>query len=206
MGKKKTAKTLLSVFKAKNARILLALAAAILVIVAAVLVIVKISAPETNPPEIVTISTLEKIINVSELSTFTAVYNGIAEVANEEKPEEIDYYVSYEARVNAGVDFEKVTITVDHEAQSIHISIPAVHITDINVDVASLDFIFNNSKANTSSVTQEAFKACEADVKNESEKQAAILELAKQNAVNILTALVKPIVEQAAATYTLVVD
>ena len=31
--------------------------------------------------EVITVSTLEKIIEVSELSTFTAVYNGIAQVA-----------------------------------------------------------------------------------------------------------------------------
>lgn len=35
--------------------------------------------------EIVTVSALEKIVNVSELSTFTAVYNGIAQVMDEKK-------------------------------------------------------------------------------------------------------------------------
>jgi len=35
---------------------------------------------------------------------------------------------------------------------------------------------------------------------------SAILELARQNAVNILTALVKPIVEQADASYTLIIE
>ena len=29
-------------------------------------------------PEIITVSTLQEIVNVSELSTYTAVYNGIA--------------------------------------------------------------------------------------------------------------------------------
>lgn len=194
-----------TIFKNTKINLVIILIAIILVIALSVYGIVKLSKPQPSQPEIVTVSTLEKIINVSELSTFTAVYNGIAQVNNAEDSEEIDYYVSYEARVNAGVDFEKIVIKVDDESKQIEISIPEVYITDINVDIASLDFIFYNNKANTSTVTQEAFKACETDVKNESEQQSAILDLAKQNAVNILTALVKPIIEQMDAEYKLVV-
>lgn len=159
-----------------------------------------------SEPKIITVSTLEKIINVSELSTFTAVYNGIAEIKNEKNPEKVDYYTSYEARVDAGIDFEKVKIEVDNEEKIIRVSLPEVYITSVNVDIASLDFIFMNDKANGSTVTQEAFKACEADVQDECEQQAAIFELATQNAVNILTALVKPIVEQMDAEYQLIVQ
>ena len=151
---------------------------------------------DDKEPEVITISTLEKIIDVDELSTFTAVYNGVAQVMNKQKPEETDYYVSYEAKVNAGIDLEEIKITMDEESKEINIDIPNVHITDINVDIASLDFIFYNKKANTSSVTQEAFRACEEDVRRESEAQDAIFELAQQNAVNILTALTKPLVDQ----------
>ena len=42
-------------------------------------------------PEIISKSTLEKVINVSDLSTFEAIYNGVASVANEENPENIYY-------------------------------------------------------------------------------------------------------------------
>ena len=38
---------------------------------------------EPAKPEYVTYSVLENIVNVSELSTFEAVYNGVAQVANE---------------------------------------------------------------------------------------------------------------------------
>ena len=161
---------------------------------------------DDKEPEVITISTLEKIIDVDELSTFTAVYNGVAQVMNKQKPEETDYYVSYEAKVNAGINFEEIKITMDEETKEINIDIPNVHITDINVDIASLDFIFYNKKANTSSVTQEAFRACEEDVRRESEAQDAIFELAQQNAVNILTALTKPLVDQFAAEYTIVMQ
>ena len=190
----------------KKPRLLMMVLAVVLVIGVAVFIAFQMKGADKPEPEVITVSTLEKIINVSELSTFTAVYNGIAEVMNEKKPKEIDYYVSYEARVNAGIDFEKIAISVDSEAKKITVDIPEVYITEINVDIASLDFIFFNDKANTSTVTQEAFKACEADVQQESEQQTAIYDLAKQNAVNVLTALINPIIEQLDAEYSLIID
>lgn len=149
-----------------------------------------------QPPEIITVSTLQEIVNVSRLSTYTAVYNGIAQVMNPDKPEETDYYVSYEAKVYAGIDFDRVQIRVDNEAKMIYVEIPEVDITKVDVDIASMDFIFYNDKANTATVSQEAYRACEADARQESEKQEDIYQLAKQNACNVLTALIKPIVEQ----------
>lgn len=176
------------------------------VLVAVAVTIVQKTDRKEPEPEIITVSKLEKIINVSELSTFTAVYNGIANVMNEKNTTEIDYYVSYEARVDAGIDFEKIEISVDNEAKVITIKLPEVYITNINVNIGSLDFIFLNDQANTSTVTEKAFKACEADVRMESEQQSAIYELAKQNAANVLTALVQPMIEQLDETYRLMID
>lgn len=156
--------------------------------------------------EIITESALEKIVNVSELSTFTAVYKGIAQVNDEKKTDKVGYYVSYDATVNAGINFEKIAFQIDNEAKTIHIDLPEVQITKMNVDIASLDYIFYDEKKNASSVTEEAYKACEADVQNESEKADAILRLAKENAETIVRALVEPFVEQVDAAYTLDID
>lgn len=191
---------------AKIPKVWLIVLAVVLVLVVAAVIVLQATGKDEQEPEVITVSTLEKIINVSELSTFTAVYNGIAKVTNEKKTEEIDYYVSYEARVDAGIDFEKIVISVDHENKTIVVDIPTIDITDINVDISSLDFIFINDKANTSTVSQEAFKACEADVQQEAKQQSAIYDLAKQNAINVLTALINPIIEQLDAEYTLVID
>lgn len=160
----------------------------------------------TRPaPEVVTISTLEKIINVSELSTFTSVYNGIAVIPNKERPEQVDYYVSYEATVNAGIDFKDIDLSLDEETMTIIVALPEVYITDTEVKIESLDYIFYNTKANQSTVSEQAFKACKADVENESKNQKAIYELARKNAINIMTALLKPIVDQSREGYSLVI-
>ena len=70
-------------------RILLA-AVGIAVIVLAVFIAVPLlfKGSKADRTSVITVSTLEKIVNTSELSTFTAVYNGIAKVMNEKKPEE----------------------------------------------------------------------------------------------------------------------
>ncbi|MBQ6887943.1 MAG: DUF4230 domain-containing protein [Lachnospiraceae bacterium] len=177
-------------------------------IVLCVLGIVLISGKKNkeDKTEIVTKSTLEKIINVSELSTYEAVYNGVAKVMNDKKTEKIDYHVYYEARVKAGIDFENVEIDVDSEAKKITVDLPDVKITDVNVDITSLDYIFENNKANTETVSEEAYKACIEDVTNESSNEDAIYELAEQNAKNIIEALIMPFVKQLDTDYVLEIN
>ena len=154
-------------------------------------------------PEVISESSLQDIINVSELSTFTAVYNGIAEVKNEKNEKQTDYYVSYEAKVKAGIDFSEVSIECDDKNKSIRIIVPDVYITDISVDIASLDYIFLNEKANRTAVSEQALKACEQDVEEESQQQQAIIDLAQENARNVLKALVLPFVEQNSPDYAI---
>lgn len=186
---------------------LIAILLTVLLIASSCAIIIPMVAVNKEPvKEVISVATLKDIINVSELSTFTAVYNGVAEVKNQQTPTETDYYVSYEAKVKAGIDFEKIVFNVDKEQKRIKVTIPEVYITDVNVDIASLDYIFVNDSANTSTVSQQAFKACEADVQAESQQQEKICELAEQNAKNILTALIRPIVEQLDEEYELVIE
>lgn len=156
--------------------------------------------------EIITKSNLEKIINVSDLSTLEAVYNGIAKVTNNEEPDEVDYYVSYDAKIKAGIDFQQVDINLDNEKKVIKVKIPEIKINDINVDIASLDYIFMNDKANTETVSEQAYEKCIEDVTSEVDTEDAIYELAKENAQNIIEALIKPFINQLDAEYKLEIN
>lgn len=151
--------------------------------------------------EVITKSTLERMINVSELSTFEAVYNGITQVMNKADDQKVDYHVYYEAKVKAGFDFDAIKIDLDNKNKKIVIILPPIKINDINVDIASLDYMFENKKADTQTVSQEAYKAAIDDVTKESKKETAIYDLAKQNAANIVEALVKPFVQQVDPEY-----
>lgn len=166
---------------------------------------VEIASTGKSEPEVVGVSTLEKIVNINELATFSAVYNGIAEVANEKKPEKIDYYVSYEATIEAGVDCSLIEISVDDEKHIVTIDVPEAHIINCVVDETTLDFIFKNNKVNDPTITQVAHAACKEDVQKESKELEAICDLAEQNAIHMITALTKPLIEQTNSEYELVV-
>lgn len=156
--------------------------------------------------EVIATSTLQKIISVSELSTFQVVYNGIAEVLNEKNTDKVDYYVSYMSKVNAGIDFGQVKVDVNHDTKRIMATIPEIKIMDINVDITSLDYFFYNKKANNETVSQEAYKSCLEDVKKEVSEKEDIYELAEENAKNILKALISPFVEQLDSNYILEIN
>ena len=149
--------------------------------------------------EIITVSTLKKIIKVSDLSTYEAVYNGIAKVYSKEDDNgksQLKYHVSYKSRIKAGIDFEKVNVSVDSDNKKVVVKLPKIKINEVNVDIASLDYIFVDKKANNSTVSQEAYKACIVDAEEESEENEAIYDLAKENANNIVEALVRPFIEE----------
>lgn len=179
--------------------------AVVIIFVATLSVKVVLSISREDAPEIITKSTLEKIVHISDLSTFESVYNGIAKVMNEKKPDKVDYYVSYEAKVKAGFDVERVELEVDDAIKVISVTIPEIKITGIDVDIASLDYIFMNDKANESTVSEQAYKKCIEDVENESSSENAIYTLAGKNAKDVITALINPFIEQLDDDYELTV-
>ena len=113
--------------------------------------------------------------------------------------------MAYEATVNVGIDLSKVSVSVDKEKKEVIILLPSVQINNIDVDMDSLDFMFQRDKYDTSGVSREAYAACNEDVHSEASTQKAIFELAYQNAINIVTGLVRPVVLQADSTYAVIV-
>jgi len=199
--------TLKDVFKRLGkAKTLSVIIAALIITVGLIIIFAGKDTDVANEPVVVNVSTLERVINVNEFSTYTTVYNGVARAMNEKKPDKIDYYVAYEASVDAGIDFSKINIRIDDVEKIIYIMLPKVQITDVTVAFESMDFMWVNGKANTSSVSEQAYKLCIADVENESENLTVLLDLAKQNAVKTIEALTKPIIEQADSEYKLMVD
>ncbi len=193
--------------KKASPKLILLLVGVIAAVAAVVVFVLPMVSPGQSQQQVVlTASTLEKIIDRSELSTFTAVYNGVAKASNEKDPEKTDYYVSYNATVTAGIDIKEIDIDIDDEAFMITITLPEPRINDITVDITSLDYIFVNKKADTPEVVGNAYKLCEQDVKEESSKQEAILELSAQNAQNFVRALTEPIVNQFYPEYSLIVE
>lgn len=181
------------------------------VVAAAVVILATVLAatlPSVTEARIVSTSVLQEIINVSELSTFEAVYNGVAQVykeGEEKTKENIAYHVSYKGRVKLGFDFENIKVNVNVGEKVITVMYPGVDITDVLVDITTMDYIFLDKKADAIGVSSVAYAACIEDVTAESQTQEAIYALAEQSAENCIKALVEPFVKQLDGDYTLVI-
>ena len=186
-----------------NIKRLYPIVAILLVIIIALAVVFvlphKISS-DTNQPKIVTISTLQEIVNISKLSTVQFVYNGSAKVDGDNKT---DYHVSYDSIISIGIDFDKVSFESDLEAKKIYVTIPEPEITDISVDIESLDFIFNNKKADKLTTLQSAYEVCIEDARAECEANEKMFSLAEKSIEDAIRALTEPIIDEFSETYTL---
>lgn len=147
--------------------------------------------------EVKTISTasLENVFDISELSTADYIYNGIAKVYKDDGTT-IKYYVAYEGKVKAGIDFDKIVFDVDEEKKVITITIPDIRFTEITVNPGTLEYIFKDKKSETETVHQEAFKICKEDLAERVDKEKELVDSAKKNSIAVVEALVTPWVEQ----------
>ena len=163
--------------------------------------------PAPEPQTINDIS-MEEILNISELSTVSSIYKGIADVRNNTRKNDTDYYVSYKAEVLTGIDIEKIQITQNDTLKTVHITLPPVKITNVSIDPDSWEFLFINERANTADTVKAALDICKADINRECEPQNAITiyELAEANAKKAVEALVKPILGQLKEPYELIVE
>lgn len=157
--------------------------------------------------EVTTISkaSLDKVFEISELSTADYVYNAVARAYGEDNAT-VKYYVAYEGKVKAGIDFSKIKIDIDHETKTIRITIPAIEFQEQTVDPGTLKYIFNDKKSERENIHQEAFELCEKDLKERVGKEKDLTELAEKNAVAVVKGLVEPWVEQIDKEYKVTVQ
>lgn len=148
-------------------------------------------------PTVDTASQLEEVLKISELSTYQVTYNGVAAVNDEDG--NLLYNVAYEAKVSIGLDMDGIKVAEEDASESnkkIIVTLPAVEISDVAVDAGSLDYIFENSSANTPDVSITALPACTADAQSECGSNDVLYGLAKENAVKTIHALTQPFLAQ----------
>ncbi len=138
---------------------------------------------------------IEKVFEISELSTADYTYNAIAR-AYAEDGTSIRYYVAYEGTIKAGIDFSEVEIAIEEESKVITITLPKVELKEKTVNPGTLEYIFKDKGSETETVHQEAFRLCEQDLAERAKKEGELLRLARENAVAVVNALVTPWIEQ----------
>lgn len=146
-------------------------------------------------------ASIRKVFEISELSTADYTYNAVAR-AYAEDGISVKYYVAYEGKVKAGIDFSKIEIDVNDEDRVVTITIPDIEFQEKTVDPGTLEFIFKDKKSETEQVHQEAFLLCQKDLDEKTNNEKELLSLARTNAKSVVEALVTPWIKQAEEEYT----
>ncbi len=77
------------------------------------------------------------------------------------------------------------------------VTIPKVELDEPIVDITSLDYMYEENSIDKNTISEEAYKACIEDAKEKSQKEELIIETAQKNAINTVTGLIQPFIEQA---------
>lgn len=156
-----------------------------------------------GPQQVDTVSNLEKVVKNSSLSTYEVVYNGVATVYNDKKPEDIDYHVAYTATVNAGFDLKSIKITKDDEKHEIVVSLPPIEIYEPKVNIEDLDYIVVGKKVKQETLSADAYSKSIADVDKKAKAQGEIVLYAKENGERLIKGLLMPFVDKLEEKYTI---
>ncbi|MBQ7924686.1 MAG: DUF4230 domain-containing protein [Lachnospiraceae bacterium] len=190
----------------KNKKIKMLVGALALLVLAVAVIVLAVKMRSKEPEfSVVTESSLKEIIEIDEISTLEYFYNSVATV-KEEDGEKVKYYVAYEGTVKLGIVLEEIEITVDENTKEILITIPEVKMRECAVVDESLDFIFEKSKYETETVFMEAEKYCKTDLETKVQAESSLYEIAKENAIASIKALVLPWMEQVAEQYVVTVQ
>ena len=151
---------------------------------------------EKGKVELVTESTLQKVILDATLYTAVYPYNGVAQVYASDGSG-LKYYVSYRAEVKAGIDVRAVRIHLDEENNKITIRLPEVQMYEHSIS-GDFHYIFTDQKYNTGNTYNEAFTAADSDMTRRRKigQLDDIIKVAEDSAVSTMKALVEPWVNQ----------
>lgn len=196
-------KKLLEVFKKANGNIKLLVQIGALCLLLSVVGVILVSNKDAKL-EIISESSLKEIIEIEELATLEYFYNSIAQVT-EEDVEKVKYHVAYEGTIRYGINFEGITISIDEQNKIINIVVPEVNLIDSEVNIETLDFIFEKDKYEIETVVMEAKSICETDLENKASQNADLKKMAKENAIDTINALICPWIDQIAEEYKVVV-
>lgn len=157
--------------------------------------------------EVTTVSkaSLEKVFNISELQTADYIFNAVKAVYDTDGTT-LKYYVAYEGTVTAGIDFSNIDIEISDEEKMITINLPDVTIQETVVNAGTLKYIFEKKKYDTEEVFKEAYGYCQVDLDNRAENDEELLNLAKENAKQVIEAMITPWVDQLYTDYSVVVE
>lgn len=135
---------------------------------------------------------LVEALDIAELSASEFIYNGIAEVYDEEG-KEVLYSIAYNSTVKAGIQMDDISFEVDEAQKTVKPVLPPVSIQSPIVDPASIDYIPSNPNVDL----KVSLAACKENTRLEAEQSKKLMQLAEENVKSIVAALLTPILNNA---------
>ena len=145
-------------------------------------------------------ASIRKVFEISKLQAADYMYHTIA-AAYGEDGETVTYYVAYEGRVKAGIDFAQIKIDIDEEKKIIFITIPEVEFQEITVDPGTMEFIFRDKKSESENIHSESYDLCLKDLREKIGQEEELRESAEKNIEAVVKGLIIPWIEQTGCGY-----
>lgn len=153
----------------------------------------KIIGHEGEIVEVKSKANLEDVLKISQLRTMTYKYDSIASVTEGDRPL---YYIAYKGTVVLGIDAKDIKLNVDWKTKTVKLTLPEVKILETNVDASTLEFMIIDDFYNIPSITSTAQHTCISDLKSKLPADTIMFDLAKENTLKEVEAMVNPIVNQ----------
>ncbi len=179
----------------------------IIILVAIIVAIILIFTSKEARIEINIKSTLERIVEKSDLETVNMNYNIISKKCKDENNcdkksnniDDFEYVVSCKATVTAGIDFSKVKVDVDSKNKKLLVEIPDATIKG-EPNIISVKFL-NGDDLPADALT-DGRKLCQEDVLERSKKDEKLMPLAKDQARVVLEGFYKQWMKAYDSSYT----
>ena len=141
---------------------------------------------------------MEKAIDISELSTAEFVYNGVAEKYKEDKPEEVECHIAYNANVKVGIQMEDVKFEIDEEKKTVTPILPDITVNIATIDEEEISYMPKNPDISL----KEAITLCKEDAMKEANNSDKLYQTAEENLRAVIEALLSPVLD--AAGYSII--
>jgi len=161
-----------------------------LIIISIILIVVLVVPNRKGRIEISAKTSLDKIVEKSDLETVNFTYNVIAKKCKDSNNcnlesnniNDFEYVVSCRGKLTAGIDFDEIEINTDNSNKKLIVTIPEPVIKDANV----LSFNFLNGSEIPANELPRARKLCEDTIMEKSKKDGKLLPVAKEQAAIVL--------------------
>ena len=155
-------------------------------------------------------STLEKVVEKSDLETASITYNIIAKKCKDDSTcdkssnniDDFEYVVSCKGTLTAGIDFSKIEIEVDEKNKKIIVTMPEATIKG-EPNIGSVKFL--NGQDVSASELPNARKLCQETTKEKSDKDDKLIPAAKEQTRVVLEQFYKQWIKAYDSSYDVVV-